>query len=46
MNVAYVLAGGVEAKFLGKGFDIARKPFVKKEWNYQAPSGTSCNAPK
>ncbi|MBI2704429.1 MAG: hypothetical protein HYX32_03950 [Actinobacteria bacterium] len=46
MNVAYVLAGGVEAKFLGKGFDIARKSFVKKEWNYQAPTDKRCNAPK
>jgi hypothetical protein len=46
MNVAYVLAGGVEAKFLGKEFDIARKPFVKKEWNYQVPQDKRCNAAK
>jgi hypothetical protein len=45
-NVAYVLAGGVEAKFLGKEFEIARKPFVKKEWNYQQPTSARCNAPK
>lgn len=44
LNVAYVLAGGVEAKFLGKGFDIARKPFVQKEFNYQAPKDKRCNA--
>lgn len=46
MNVAYVLAGGVEAKFLGVDFEIARKPFVSKEWHYQAPQDQRCNAPK
>jgi hypothetical protein len=45
-NIAYVLAGGVEAKFLGKEFEIARKAFVKKEWNYQQPTNARCNAPK
>lgn len=45
-NIAYVLAAGVDAKFLGKEFDIARKAFVKKEWNYQVPQDKRCNAPK
>jgi len=43
MNVAYVLAGGVSASFLGKEIEIARKPFVKKEWNYQVPNDKRCN---
>jgi hypothetical protein len=44
MNVAYVLAGGVEAKFLGKEFELARKAFVDKRWNYQFPQDQRCNA--
>ena len=43
INVAYVLAGGVEAKFLGKEFEIARKAFVDKRWNYQGPQDARCN---
>jgi hypothetical protein len=43
MNVAYVLAGGVSASFLGKEIEIARKAFVKKEWNYQVPNDKRCN---
>ena len=46
MNMAYVLAGGVEAKFLGKEFEIARKAFVDKRWSYQVPQDQRCNAPK
>ncbi len=44
-NLAYVLAGGIEASFLGKRLDIARKPVVRKEWNYQTPRNRRCNAP-
>jgi len=46
MNVAYVLAGGVTANFLGKEIEIARKAFVKKEWNYQVPNDKRCNKAK
>jgi hypothetical protein len=44
INVAYVLAAGVEAKFLGREFEIARKAFVDKRWNYQVPADARCNA--
>src|SRR5690606_38928584 len=44
-NIAYVLAGGVEAQFLGKDFDIARKPFVDERWAYAAPNDDRCKGP-
>ena len=46
LNIAYVLAGGVEASFLTKDFEIARKAFVDKRWNYQAPNDGRCNKEK
>jgi hypothetical protein len=46
VNASYVLAAGVEAKFLGKEFEIARKAIVDKRWNYQAPNDGRCNAEK
>jgi hypothetical protein len=44
VNASYILAAGVEAKFLGKEFEIARKAIVDKRWNYQAPNDGRCNA--
>ena len=44
MQVAYVLAGGVEAKFLGKEFDLGRKPVVDKRWDYTVPQTAQCTA--
>ena len=43
VNASYVLAAGVEAKFLGKEFEIARKAIVDKRWNYQVPQDGRCN---
>lgn len=43
VNASYVLAAGVEAKFLGKDFEIARKAIVDKRWNYQVPKDGRCN---
>ncbi len=43
VNAAYVLAAGVEAKFLGKEFELARKAIVDKRWNYQVPEDARCN---
>lgn len=45
-NVAYVLAGGVEASFLGKDFEIARKAFVDKRWEWAAPNDKRCKGAK
>ena len=44
MQVAYVLAGGVEAKFLGKEFDLGRKAVVDKRWDYTVPKTAQCTA--
>jgi hypothetical protein len=41
-QIAYVLAGGVEAKFLGKEFDLGRKPVVDKRWDYTLPQTAQC----
>jgi hypothetical protein len=41
-QIAYVLAGGVEAKFLGKEFDLGRKPVVDKRWDYTVPQTQQC----
>jgi len=46
LNIAYVLAGGVEASFLTKDIELARKAFVDKRWNYQAPNDGRCNRDK
>ena len=43
INASYVLAAGVEAKFLGKEFELARKAIVDKRWNYQVPQDGRCN---
>jgi hypothetical protein len=45
-NVAYVLAGGVEASFVGKDIDIARKAFVDKRWEWAAPDDKRCKGAK
>lgn len=45
-NVAYVLAAGVEATFLGKEFDIARKPVVDKRWQFTVPKTEKCKGNK
>jgi hypothetical protein len=45
-NVAYVLAAGADASFLGHDIDIARKAIVEKTWNYQVPNDGRCNADK
>ncbi len=43
-NTAYVLAGGVEASFLGHDIEIARKAFVDKRWNWAVPANDKrCN---
>jgi hypothetical protein len=42
MQIAYILAGGVEAKFLGKSFDLGRKPVVDKRWDYTVPQTQQC----
>ena len=42
-QIAYVLAGGVEAKFLGKEFDLGRKAVVDKRWDYTVPQTQQCN---
>jgi hypothetical protein len=44
MQVAYVLAGGIEAKFLGKEFDLGRKAVVDKRWDYTVPPTAQCTA--
>ena len=36
-QIAYVLAAGVEAKFLGKEFDLGREAVVDKRWDYTVP---------
>jgi hypothetical protein len=41
-QIAYVLAGGVEAKFLGKEFDLGRKPVVDERWDYTLPKTAQC----
>lgn len=41
-QIAYVLAGGVEAKFLGKEFDLGRKAVVDKRWDYTVPQTEQC----
>jgi hypothetical protein len=41
-QIAYVLAGGVEAKFLGRGLDLGRKPVVDKRWDYTIPQTAQC----
>jgi hypothetical protein len=41
-QIAYVLAGGVEAKFLGKEFDLGRKAVVDKRWDYTVPQTAQC----
>jgi hypothetical protein len=41
-QIAYVLAAGVEAKFLGKEFDIGRKAVVDKRWDYTVPQTAQC----
>ncbi len=41
-QIAYVLAGGVEAKFLGKSFELGRKPVVDKRWDYTIPQTAQC----
>ncbi len=43
VNASYVLAAGVEAKFLGKEFELGRKAIVDKRWNYQSPQDGRCN---
>jgi len=43
-QIAYVLAGGVEAKFLGKSFDLGRKAVVDKRWDYTVPQTQQCLA--
>lgn len=45
-NVAYVLAAGVEATFLGKEFDIARKAIVDKRWQFTVPATQKCKGNK
>jgi hypothetical protein len=42
LQVAYVLAAGVEAKFLGKEFDLGRKAVVDKRWDYTVPQTQQC----
>jgi hypothetical protein len=41
-QIAYVLAGGVEAQFLGRGIDLGRKPVVDKRWDYTVPQTAQC----
>jgi hypothetical protein len=41
-QIAYVLAAGVEAKFLGKEFDLGRKAVVDKRWDYTVPQTEQC----
>lgn len=41
-QAAYVLAAGVEAKFLGKEFDLGRKAVVDKRWDYTVPQTQQC----
>lgn len=41
-QAAYVLAAGVEAKFLGKEFDLGRKAVVDKRWDYTVPPTKQC----
>jgi hypothetical protein len=41
-QLAYVLAAGVEAQFLGKGIPIARKAIVDKRWDRFAPNHPAC----
>jgi len=43
-QIAYVLAGGIEAKFLGKSFDLGRKAVVDKRWDYTVPQTAQCLA--
>lgn len=44
IQVAYVLAGGVDASFLGHDVDIARKAFVDKRWAFYSPKDPRCDA--
>lgn len=39
---AFVLAGGVEGKFLGKDVEIARGAIVDKRWNFYTPKDPRC----
>jgi hypothetical protein len=39
---AFVLAGGVEAKFLGKDVEVARSAIVDKRWNFYRPKDPRC----
>lgn len=41
-QIAYVLAAGVEAKFLGKEFDLGREAVVDKRWDYTVPQTEQC----
>jgi hypothetical protein len=41
-QIAYVLAGGVEAQFLGRGIDLGRKAVVDERWDYTIPQTAQC----
>lgn len=45
-NVAHVIAAGIDATFLGVDLELNRTAIANKQWNFQAPQGTRCNAPR
>ncbi len=45
-NISYVLASGVTGKFLGFEMEIARKAITEKQWHFQIPQDSRCNADK